>query len=151
MRKEVDRGDAKSAEAMLVKLLERERFMRLDGHAVAIALYQKMGDSDKAQKHRAFLEGLSSAVFVPGAGKSVEKPIEVLFVDEEYLLLGSLGLRVKQQGLTEHNGHRFDVLTTQAKGNQPELDFYFNIDLPWNALPKSFGDVIDSAKKSGAK
>jgi len=83
VRKELDRGEAKSAEVMLVKLLEREGFMRLDGHMVAIAMYEKLGDSAKARMHRAFLEGISSAVFVPGAGRSFEKPIEVLFVDEE--------------------------------------------------------------------
>jgi hypothetical protein len=136
---------------MLVRLMERERFMRLDGHAVAIALYEKLGDSEKARKHRTFLEGLSSALFAPGAGKTFEKPIEVLFIDEEYLFLGSLGLRMKQQSLTERNGHKFDVLTTRAKGNEPELEFYFDIDLPWGAMENSLGKVLDSVKKSGAK
>jgi hypothetical protein len=148
---EIERGDLKAAEAMLVKLMERERFMRIDGHAVAMALYEKMGDSDKARRHRAFLEGLSSAVFIPGAGKSIEKPIEVLFLEEEYILVGSLGLRVKRQGLSLHNGHRFDVLTIEAKGDQPELDFYFNIDLPWGALDKNLGKVLDSVKKPASK
>jgi hypothetical protein len=150
VKEKFEKDELKPAETMLVKLMERERFMRLDGHAVAIALYEKMGDSEKARKHRAFLEGLSSALFVPGTGRSFEKPIEVLFIDEEYMFLASLGLRMKQQGLTEHNGHRFDVLTTQAKGNQPELEFYFNIDLPWGAMQNSLGKVLDSVKKAGA-
>jgi hypothetical protein len=151
VREKFEKDELKSAEAMLVKLMERERSMRLDGHAVAVALYEKMGDSDKARRHRAFLEGLTSAVFVPGAGKSFEKPIEVLFVDEEYFFLGSLGLTMKRQGLTEHNGHKFDVLTTDAKGDQPELELYFNIDLPWGALEKSFGKVFESIKKKAAR
>jgi hypothetical protein len=146
-RKDVERGELKAAEAKLGKLLDRERFMRLDGHAVAIALYDKMGDSGKAEKHRAFLEGLSSAVFAPGAGMSFEKPIEVLFIEEEYLVMGSLGLRVKKQALTEHNGHRFDVLTAAGKGDQPERDFYFNIDLPQRALHQSLEKAFDAVKK----
>jgi len=149
--KDVEEGKLKAAEAMLVKLLERERFMRLDGHAVAIALYEKMGESEKAREHRSFLEGLSNAVFVPGAGMSFEKPIEVLFLEEEYLVLGSLGLRVKQQALSEHNGHRFDVLTTQAKGDQPERRFYFNVDLPQQALHKSLERSLEPVKKPGPK
>jgi hypothetical protein len=149
--KELHEGEPKKAEAMLVKLLERERFMRLDGHAMAIAVYEKLGDSENARKHRAFLEGISTALFIPGTGKSFDKPIEVLFVDEEYLFLGSLGLKMKQQGLSEHNGHKFDVLTTEAKGDQPALDFYFNIDLPWGAMEKSFGSVLDAVKRQGGK
>ncbi len=131
---DVEQGKLKAAEAMLVKLLERERFMRLDGHAVAIALYEKMGESDKARKHRSYLEGLSSAVFAPGAGMSFEKPIDVLFIEEEYLVVGSLGLRVKQQALSEHNGHRFDVLTSEAKGDQPER----RVLLQYRPTPTSF-------------
>jgi hypothetical protein len=151
VQSEIAKGDVKSAEAMLVKLLERERFMRLDGHAIALALYEKTGESDKASKHRAFLEGLAGAVFKPGAGKSIEQPIEVLFIEEEYVLVGSLGLRVKRQAVAEHNGHRFDVLTTQAKEGQPEIDFFFNIDLPWQALDKSMGNIINSVNKTNGK
>ncbi len=139
---DVQQGKLKAAEAMLVKLLERERFMRLDGQALAVALYEKMGESDKVRKHRSYLEGLSSAVFAPGAGMSFEKPINVLFIEEEYLVVGSLGLRVKQQALSEHNGHRFDVLTTAAKGDQPERQFYFNIDLLQQALHQSLDRLL---------
>ncbi len=106
-----------------------------------------MGESDKARKHRSYLEGLSSAVFAPGAGMSFEKPIDVLFIEEEYLVVGSLGLQVKQQALTEHNGHRFDVLTTAAKGDQPERQFYFNIDLLQQALHKSLDRLYEPVKK----
>jgi hypothetical protein len=42
----------------------------------------------------------SSTLFVPGTGLSFEKPIEVLFIDEEYTFLGSLGLMAERRGLT---------------------------------------------------
>jgi hypothetical protein len=141
----------KEAEAALVRLLEREGLMRIDGHALAIALYEKLGETDKARKHRLFLEGLSSTVFIPGHCTSFEKPIEVLFVEEEYLLLSSLGLKMKQQALSEHNGHRFDVITTIADGADPEREFFFNIDLPWNALQASLGKAFEQSKDSTVK
>ncbi len=106
-----------------------------------------MGESDKARKHRSYLEGLSTAVFAPGAGMSLEQPINILFIEEEYLVVGSLGLRVKQEALSEHNGHRFDVLTTEAKGDQPERQFYFNIDLPQQALHKSLDRLLEPANE----
>jgi hypothetical protein len=149
--KDLRDGNLKAAEAALVKLLERDRFMRLDAQAMAVALYEKMGETEKARKHREFLEGLSRAVFVPGHGTSFEKPIEVLFVDEEYMFLASLGLRMKTQALTEHEGHKFDMLTTHAKGQEPQRDFYFNIDLPWGWLQASLGKDLERANKPAGK
>ena len=141
----------KAAEAALIKLLERERFMRMEGHAMALALYERMGDSEKARKHRDFLERLSSALFVPGHGTSFEKPFEVLFIEEEYTVLGAMGLKMKQQGLSERDGHRFDVLTTHAKRGEPERQFYFNIDMPWSALQASMQKAFDRSKEPAQK
>jgi hypothetical protein len=149
--KDMRDGNTKVAEAALVKLLERERFMRLDGQAMAVALYEKMGQSDKATKHREFLDGLSSTVYVAGHGTSFEKPIEVLFIEEEYTVLASLGLKMKQQALSERDGHRFDVITTEAKGGEPERQFYFNIDLPWKALASSLGKAFERRKEPAKK
>lgn len=135
-------GKLEDAETALVKLLERDHFMRLEEHAVAAQLYQKMGQPAKEQLHRAFVEGFAGTIFVPGHGLSAEKPIEVLFLDEEYLFLGSLGLRPKKQQLMEIDGHRFDVLTTVAKGENPERDYYFNIDLPQGELRRELTQLF---------
>jgi hypothetical protein len=144
-------GKLKEAEAALLKLLERERLMRIDGHAMAVALYEKVGDTQKARMHRAFLEGLSSALFVPGHGTSVEKPIEVLFLEEEYMVLGSLGLEMTQQALTEHKGARLDVLSTKSKNGQAGQSLYFNIDLPWNSLQREMQKALGGAKEPGGR
>jgi hypothetical protein len=45
----------------------------------------------------------------------------------------------------------FLVLTTQAKGDQPERKFYFNIDLPQQALQKSVEKLFDSAKEPASR
>jgi hypothetical protein len=140
-------GRLKEAEAALTKLLDRERFMRIDAHAIAMALYEKTGDSEKVRQHKEFLEGLSAAVYVPGHGTSFEKPIEVLFVEEEYALLGAMGCKVKQQALSERDGHRFDVLTTEAKPGEPERQLYFNIDMPWSSLQRGLKKLFEKSKK----
>ncbi len=149
--KDFQNGKFKEAEAALVKLLERERFMRIDGHAMAVAIYEKLGATEKARKHQDFLEGLTSALMVPGHGKSFEKPIEVLFIEEEYAVLGSLGLNMKEQALSERNGHRFDVLTTEATVDKAEQEFYFNIDLPWKALQAGMEKVFNESKEPAGK
>ena len=82
----------------MTKLIEREHSMRMDGQgAVAIELYGRLGDSEKARKHKDFLNGLSSTVFAPDRGMSFEKPIEVLFVDEEYTVFTAMKLKLKSR------------------------------------------------------
>ncbi len=149
--KSMNDGKLKAAETVLLKSLEREHSMRMDSHAIAIALYEKMGDSEKARKHKDFLEGLSSTVFAPDRGTSFEKPIEVLFVDEEYIVLRAMKLRIKSQALSEHNGHRIDVLTTHAEPGQPERMLYFNIDLPWSALQANMAKIFEKSEKAEPK
>jgi hypothetical protein len=58
---------------------------------------------------------------------------------------------MKQQALSERDGHRFDVITTEAKGGEPERQFYFNIDLPWKALSSSLGKAFERRKEPAKK
>jgi hypothetical protein len=149
--KNMQDGNLKAAETALVKVIEGEHSMRMEGHAFAIALYEKMGDSEKARKHKDFLEGVSSTVFAPDRGTSFEKPIEVLFVDEEYTVLRAMKMKIKSQALSEHNGHRFDILTTHAERGQPERVLYFNIDMPWNSLQAGMAKAFEQPKKAETK
>jgi hypothetical protein len=149
--KDIHDGKVKEAEAAIVKLIEREQFMRIDGHAMAVELYEKSGQSEKAERHRNFRDGLMSAVLVPGYGTSFEKPFEVLFLEEEYMVIGFLGLRVNQQALFERGGHRFDVLTTRPGPGKPQQTFYFNIDMPSNWLQASTEKVFKNSKKADPK
>ncbi len=141
----------KQAEELLTKMLERERFMRVDAQAMAVALYEKMGDSEKARKHKEFLEGLSSVVFARDRGTSFEKPIEVLFIEEEYFVVNALGCKVKKQALTSRDGHSFDVLTVETKPGEPERQLYFNIDIPWSFVQGALKNTADPAKPPDAK
>jgi hypothetical protein len=144
-------GKLKEAEAGLSKLMESECSMRIDGHGMAAAIYEKLGDSDKARKHREIFEALSFTVFPRGEGMTVDKPFEVLFIEEEYTALGLMGLRMKSQALTEHNGHKYDVLTIQSKPGEPERALYFNIDMPWKSLESGFAKVFEKSEAAPPK
>jgi hypothetical protein len=135
----------KQAATLLGPLIERDRYMRLETHGLALRVYEKLGDKEKLALHRAFLEGISGTLFVPGTGLSTEKPIEVLFVDEEYLFIGSLEMKVKKQSLVEREGHKFDVLTVEEPGQEGEREFYFKIDMPMRALDRSLGKLLENA------
>jgi Domain of unknown function (DUF4919) len=144
---DVKKGDLKTAEKSLVKLLELDRYMRIDAHFGAVDLYEKLKQQDKVALHRAFIEGISSTLFVPGAGLSFEKPIEVLFIDEEYMFLAALGVKAERQGLSRKNGHSCDVYKVKAKDGRPEHMFYFNVDLPQNSLHRRLEDIQDGMRK----
>ncbi len=151
VRKDLANGNLKAAETALDKLLERERFMRLDALALAAELYEKTGDKDKAQEHQQFAEGIAGTLFVPEQGMSFEKPIVVLFINEEYLVLRTLRLTHRTRSLREKDGHHFNVFTIPALEDQPGREVYFNIDMPFNARGKSPQRAFDQAKKPEAK
>lgn len=142
IRTELKAENPKGAEAALDKLMEREGYMRLDGHGLASAHYSRTGQKEKEMFHRQFAEGIASTLFVPGTGRSFEKPIVVLFVDEEYLFLSSLKLKAKRTGLFSHEGSKFDVFEVAAQdGGEPDK-YYFNVDLPQKSLARMLEGVL---------
>ncbi|WP_165249391.1 DUF4919 domain-containing protein [Paludisphaera soli] len=138
VRKELRGDDPKAAEAALDELLQREGYMRLDAHGLAAVHYSRTGRRDKEEFHNKFSEGIVDALFASGDGKSFEKPIEVLFIEEEYAFLRALKLEPERQNLVDHEGHKFDVLEVAAAAGGEPLKFYFDIDRPWNSLRKAF-------------
>ena len=129
-------GDTKKAEALLTTLHDREGQMRLDAHGLAAVIYEKTGDKEKQEYHRRFVKGIAGTLFKPGAGGSFDNPIHVLFIEEEYLYLQTLGVRPKRQGLQVHEGHRFDVYKLEPRDGEEAREFYFNVDMPQSALSR---------------
>lgn len=141
VRTDLKGKDSKAAEAALDKLIEREGFMRLDSHGLAAAHYRRTAQKEKEAFHGGFAQGIASTIYVPGTGTSFEKPIVVLFIEEEYTFLDTLKIKAKRQGLTEHDGHKFDVYEAGAKGDEEPMRFYFNVDLPQKSLARMLQGV----------
>ena len=129
--KSIGRGETKESETALLKLLERDRFMRFDSLAMLMMLYEDTKQPAKAEKYKKLLDGILGVLKYPEAGTSFEKPIQILFVQEEYLV--ATNMPIKGQVLQIRNGHRFDILEIEAKGDEPEKKIYFDIDLIRNA------------------
>ncbi len=129
----IGRGEFKESEAALLKLVERDGFMRFDSLAMLMRLYDKTEQPEKAKIYKGFLEGILGVLDYPKSGVSFENPIEVLFVQEEYLV--TTNMPKESQGLVFKNGRRYDVLTIKAEGDRPERQVFFNIDLLRNAGP----------------
>jgi Domain of unknown function (DUF4919) len=131
LAKSIGRGEWKESEAALIKLIERDRFMRFDSMAMLMMLYEKMGQPEKAKKYKMLLDGILDILEYPKTGTSFENPIPILFIQEEYLV--TTNMPIKGQGLAINKGHRFDVFELEADGDQQGKSVYFNIDLTKNA------------------
>jgi len=127
----IGRGEAKKSEAALLKLLERERFMRFDTLAMLMMLYEKMDEPEKAEKYKKLLDGILEVLKYPKAGTSFENPIQILFIQEEYLV--TTNMPIKDRGLIINKGHWFDVFELKADDDKQRKKVYFNVDLPRNS------------------
>ncbi len=105
----------KAAEEIVVKLRDKEVWTRIDVLIQAEMIYNKLGEKEKARLHHQFVEGYLMTIIVAGRGQSIEKPFEVLYVDEEYLVLRLLDETRDKQALMKSGDHFFDVLTVKAK------------------------------------
>ena len=127
----IGRGQTKESESALLGLLERERFMRLDTLAMLVMLYEKTDQPKKAEKYKKLLDGILGVLKDAEAGTGFEKPIQILFIEEEYLV--TFNMPVRKQSLVVKDGHRFDVLEIESDGDKPAKQVYFDIDLTRNA------------------
>lgn len=146
VRKDIADEKLEQAAASLETLLERERFMRLDALALAVTVHDRLGQKDKLQQYQPLLEGFSSALFVPDHGVSFEKPIEVLFIEEEYIVLAALELKPTKQMLAHEKDHWFDLFTLEPEDGQKEGRIYFNIDMPHNFLSTMVRKAAEKAE-----
>lgn len=130
----IGQGDCEGAAAALGDLMERERWMRLDAHALAAWLYRELGDPAKEEFHRTCFEEMAKTVFTSGSGESYDDAIQVLFIEEEYILLAFIGAKMRTQSLQSHDGRDFDVLEIEPAKGGSAMKLYFNIDLPRKLL-----------------
>jgi len=135
--KEVDAamqaGEWDRARSLIDALLQKN-YVRIRSHYFAWVVYRRADDEERAQHHRAFMDGLFRSIVNSGDGKTAESPYIVINVEEEYDVLGLTGLKMLGQGLQHHNGRNFDVLTVQREGAEP-MKLYFDITLPWKNAP----------------
>jgi hypothetical protein len=133
--KDLSLGKFKESEAGLIKLVERDRFMRFDSLSLLLMVYEKLEQPEKAKKYKAILGGIFGVLQYPKAGVSFENPIEVLYVQEEYLV--TRNMPKEGQALAINDGHRYDIITIKENDGIPELQIYFNIDLLQNARSRT--------------
>jgi len=132
--------DAKSYQKALV---EADKGLAVDPVDIEVlmgkaAALRELKD-DRADQFRARWMALADAILVSGDGKSFVSAFKVISVDEEYAVIGLIGLESENQALQAEHGSMFDVLTVHPRESKNSFDLYFNIDLPWMHLNSALG------------
>lgn len=98
--------------------------------------YEQLNDTKNVQRQHNFVKGMIEAIYASGDGTSVDSPLKVVSVAEEYTLLSLNGLKLRFQQLIEHDGRRFDVLTCTRRNDEdgPQVTLYFDITDPFAYL-----------------
>jgi hypothetical protein len=119
----------------LIDALLQKNYVRIRSHYFAWVVHRRRGDEERAQHHRAFMDGLFHSIVTSGDGKTAESPYIVINVEEEYDVLGLKGLKMLEQGLQHANGRAFDVLTVQEREGAEPVKLYFDITVPMQFDP----------------
>lgn len=111
------------------KILEID-YVDIDAHMLADLCFRQLGDTARAEFHRAAARGLMRSILQSGDGKSPESAFVVIAVDEEYSLIGAMSLKVQKQSLVNRDGHAYDRMdVTGADADKADV-LFFNVDRP---------------------
>jgi len=117
--------------------------------------YERLGDTVTAQKfYNRFYEFLSIPYF-SGNGNSADSAFVVRSIDDEYLIIGELGLQSESQSLVFEDNIPFDILYVKTESDTLSHEMYFNIAQPYllglNFLEKNKKSAKKDKKKKRRK
>jgi Domain of unknown function (DUF4919) len=118
----------------------KESYVDMDAHVAASVAYRGLGDTAKADFHKAVYLGLVNSIISSGDGKTPETAYVVISTKEEYITLRALGLPPMGQSLNHINGHSYDIQKSVDPKTKAEMKIYFNIDIVWKAANEIFKD-----------
>ena len=108
----------------------RAVYISPDTHAALSQAYRELGDTQKAEFHKAVYLGLVNSIIAAGDGKTPETAYHVVTTEEEYAVMRALGLSVWGQEIVNNGGRWYETLSaTNTKTNQT-VKVWFNIDIP---------------------
>lgn len=129
-------GDFKGAVAAAKQIIDID-FVDTGAHIVSDLSYQKLGDQDGAAREHQIAIGLLRSIRT-GDGTTKSTAFTVIRVNEEYVLMSVMNMKVRRQSLINgEGGHMYDALdVVDDKGE--EHTFYFLIDRVWAAESSMF-------------
>lgn len=96
-------------------------------HLAAEDAYRHLGNTKKADEHKAVAEKLLEALLTSGDGKTAKTAYRVLSIREEYFIMNKLGYETRSQALVAEGDRMFDVLSGVDPNTKKEVSLYFDI------------------------
>ncbi|HEX3131862.1 MAG TPA: DUF4919 domain-containing protein, partial [Thermoanaerobaculia bacterium] len=85
-------GNLDGAQAMVDGMLA-QNYLNMEAHFAGIQIAEKRKDEKAAAHHRYVFQGVIDSILKSGDGKSTKTAYVVVTIDEEYALMGHLGLQ----------------------------------------------------------
>ena len=117
----------------------------MEGHLMCAAAYEKEGDLQQAEFHRAVSRGLVKSIADSGDGKSVDTALVVIAVPEEYQFLALNGFAVRQQALVTGKNGPVDAMTVVDRKTNEGRTFFFNVARVFAGYGRALGGLRPSA------
>ena len=105
-------------------------YVNIDAHYSAYIANRELGQTDKAEFHRAIFRGLVQSILNSGDGLKPESAWVVITVHEEYVVLSVLGMRPGTQAVIHKDSHNYDEMKVKDADGKDHT-FYFNVDIPF--------------------
>ena len=96
-------------------------------HLAAEDAYRHVGNTEKADEHKAVAEKLLEALLTSGDGKTGKTAFFVLSIGEEYSIMRQLGYKPNSQALLSVGDRMFDLLRGIDTKTGNEVSVYFDI------------------------
>lgn len=112
--------------------------------------YDNLGDTISAQIFFDRFYDYLSIPYYSGTGESSDSAFVVRSIDDEYLIVGELGLQIASQALIFENEVPYDILTVSTPNDTIPKEMYFNILQPYLlglGLKSEYEEVNDSIEK----
>lgn len=130
--------DYKGALAIANAVLQKQ-YVNIDAHIVASAAYEGLGDHASAKLHHDIAARLIRSILTSAKGTSMATAYKVISIQEEYAIMGVLGLRPGSQAYL-HNGKRsYDKMEMVDPRNNSTVTLYFDVTLSDQQMEKAFG------------
>jgi hypothetical protein len=123
----------------LGEMLLKTCYVDLDAHSALERAYTQLGKMEQAKLHRRVFDGLVQSILKSGDGKTTGTAYVVISTDEEYAVLGVLGIRKSQQALLGDKDQKFDRIDGVDQKSKERVTVYFNVTKPFTWLTKQFG------------
>lgn len=123
-------------------------YLNIEAHMVIHEAQFALKNHGQANKHREFADALLNSVLKSGDGLKPDTAYKVISIQEEYMVIGSMGAHtVKQVLVNGGTGSFFDVHEIVRPNSDVKETIYFDISIAYRTLTNGSGRTNGNGKK----